>query len=85
MMSSGCATRDSIAHGIYNRCPTLSESVCSLWPGTVECISTTAVRSDRPCILVSGLLDFFVTVFDLLRNHRGFGLNFQEIMNEELR
>ena len=49
----------------------LFESLCSLWPGTGENRSPTvvfndllfkiAVRSDRLCILVGGLLDAFVT------------------------
>ena len=71
----------------YNRCPTIFESLCPLWPGTGECISPTpifnellfkiAVRSDRLCILVTGLLDAFVTAKNLLRTNCGLGLNFQ--------
>ena len=40
------AMKGSIAHGHYNRCPTLFESLCSLWPGTGECISPTAIFND---------------------------------------
>ena len=65
--------------------------VCSFplaWHG--ECISPTAtfnelvfktaVRSSRHCILVAGLLDAFVTVYNLQRTNRGPGLNFRELM-----
>ena len=79
---------DCIRH--YNRFPTLFESLCSLWPGTGECISPTAifneplfkiaVRSDRLCILAAGLLDAFVTAKILQRNNRGSGLNFKELV-----
>ena len=68
---------DCLRH--YNRCPTLLDHIRSLWPGASECISPTAifndvlfkiaVRSDRLCILVSGLLDAFVTAFDLRRTY----------------
>ena len=62
----------------------------SLWPGTGGCISPTtifndllfkvAIRRDRPCILVSGLLDAFVTAFNLRRTNHCIGLNFKELM-----
>ena len=74
----------------YNRCPSLFDSLCSLWLGTSECISPTAiyndhlfnivVRSDRFCILVAGLLDAFVTAYNLEKTNRGPGLNFRELM-----
>ena len=74
----------------YNRCPALFESLCSLWPGTGECISPTAifnevlfqiaVRSNRLCMLVAGLLDAFVTANNLQRTSRGPGLLFHELM-----
>ena len=74
----------------YSRCPTLFESLCSLWPGTGESISPTAlfndvlftnvVRRNRLCILVAGLLDAFVTALNLRRTNRGPGLNFKELM-----
>ena len=74
----------------YNRCPSLFESSCSLWPGTGECISPAAifndllskvsVRSDRLCILVAGLLVAVVTAFNLRRTHRAPGFNFKELM-----
>ena len=64
----------------YVSCPTLFDHYHSLWSGTGECISLTAifidflvkiaVRSDRHCILVSGLLHAFVIAFNLRRtNH----------------
>ena len=66
------------------------ESFCSLWPGTGECISPwaifnellfkIAVRSDKLCILVAGLLDAFVTDYNLQRTNHGLGLNFKELM-----
>ena len=68
----------------------LFDNLNSGWPGTSECISPTAisndllfkiaVRSDRLCILVSGLLDAFVTAFNLRRTHRDLGLNFEELL-----
>ena len=74
----------------YNRCLKLFESFRSLWPGTGERISPTAiynellfkiaVRSNRLCILVAGLLDAFVTAYNLQRTSRGSGLNFKELM-----
>ena len=74
----------------YNRCSALVDSLCSLWPGAGECISPTAifnkflfkiaVRSSRLCILVAGLLDAFVTAFNLQRTKRGRGLNFRELV-----
>ena len=79
---------DCIRH--YNRCHTLFESLYSLWPGTGECISPTvifddllfkfAIRSDRLCVLVAGLLDAFVTAHNVQRNNRGPGLTFEELM-----
>ena len=39
-----------------------------------------AVRSERLCILVTGLLDAFVTAFNLRSTHRGPGLSFRELM-----
>ena len=39
-----------------------------------------AVRSDRLCILVAGLLDAFVTAYNLQRTNRGSGPNFKELM-----
>ena len=79
----------------YNRCPILFESSCSLWPCTGECISPTAifndllfksaVRSDRLCILVAGLLDAFVTTYRLLRTNRGPGFNFTELMYDTIK
>ena len=75
----------------YNCSPTFSDHFRSLWPGTGECISPTAivhdllfkiaVGSDRLCILVSGLLDAFVTAFNLRRTHWGLGLNNKELLN----
>ena len=63
---------DGIRH--YNRCPAFFKSLCSLRPGTGECISPRAffnellfeiaVRSDRLCILVAGPLDAFVTAYN---------------------
>ena len=79
----------------YNCCPILFYHLNSLWPGTNECISPTAifndllikiaVRSDRLCILVSGLLDAFVTAFNLRRTHRGLGLNFKELLDGRIK
>ena len=91
--NTGCLLRcheglDCVRH--YNQCHTLFESLCSLSPGIGECISPTAIfnelsskiaaRSDRLCILVAGLLDAFVTAYNLQRNNRGSGLNFKELM-----
>ena len=69
----------------YNCCPMWLDLLNSLWPGTDECIPPTAilndflfqiaVRSDRLRILVSGLLDTFVTAFNLRRTNRGSDLN----------
>ena len=39
-----------------------------------------AVRSDRLCILVAGLRDAFVTVYNLQRTNRGLGLHFREVL-----
>ena len=78
---------DCIRH--YNQCHTLFESLCALWPGTGEmhfpyCYLQRAAiqncRSDWLCILVGGLLDAFVTAYDLQRTNRGTGLNFEELM-----
>ena len=83
------AMKGAVAFGITIDVPTLFESLCSLWPGTGECIPPTAiftdllfkiaVRSDRLCILVAGLLDAFVTAYNLRRTNRGVGLNFKEL------
>ena len=88
--SSGCILgcledSDRFRHQIF--CPTLFDHYHSLWPGTGECISPTAifndflvkivVRSDRHCILVSGLLHAFVIAFNLRRTNRGLGINFR--------
>ena len=42
--------------------------------------SKIAVRSDRLCILVAGLLDAFVTAYKLQRTNRGPGLLFRELV-----
>ena len=75
-----------------NRCPTLFDHLLSLslLHGTGECISPMpifndllfkiAVRNDRLHILLSGLLDAFVTAFNLRKTHRGIDLNFFELM-----
>ena len=78
---------DCTRHG--SRFPTILESLCSLWPGTGEGMSPTAVfndllfkiaiRSDRLCILVAGLLGAFVTAWNLQRTNRGLSLNFKQI------
>ena len=81
----GCPEKsDFLRH--YNCCPILFDHLNSLWPGTDECISPTAilndllfiiaVRSDRLCILVSGLLDALSSPFNLRRTNRGSDLNF---------
>ena len=80
----GCTEKpDCLRH--YNCCPILFDHLKSLWPGTDECISPTAilndllfkiaVRSDRLCILESGFLDAFVSAFNLRRTNRGSDLN----------
>ena len=73
-----------------NQCLTLFRSPLAFWPGTGEYISRTSIsndflfkngtRSDRLCILVSGLLDAFFTAFKWQRTHKGHGLNFKELM-----
>ena len=89
----GCilgALKDLIDCGIFNCCPTLFDHLNSLLPCTSECISPTAiindllfkiaVRSDRLCILVSGLLEAFVAVaFNWRRSNRGLGINIREL------
>ena len=65
----------------YNRCPNLFDHIRSIWPSARECISPTAifndllfktaVHSDRLCILVAGLLESFVTAFQLAKNPPG--------------
>ena len=83
----GCLEElDCLRH--YNCCHILSDHLNSPWQGTKEYISPTAifndllfkiaVRSDRLCILVAGLLDAFVTAFNLRRTYWGPGLNFKE-------
>ena len=74
-----------------NQCLTLFRSLLAILPGTSECISPTAmlnnlllhigIRSDRLCILVSSLLDVFVTAFHLRRTHQGHGVNFHQLMH----
>ena len=80
------ATRGSIASGITIDAQPYS-TPCFLCPGTGESISPTAifvepllkiaVRGDRLCSLVAGLLDAIVMAHNLLRTNRGLGLNFQ--------
>ena len=80
--------QDCLRH--YNTCPVLFEHPSSLWPGTMDSISRGAilndllfkitVRSDRLCILVSGLLDAFVAACNLQRTHCHRGLSFRELM-----
>ena len=79
----------------FNRCPALFESLYSFWLGSGECISPTAifnefrfkiaVRSDRLCILISGLLDAFVTANNMQRTSCGPGLNFREVMRGRIK
>ena len=47
--------------------------------------SKIAVRSDRLCILVAGLLDAFVTAYKLQRTNRGPGLLFRELVYGRIR
>ena len=44
------------------------------------CSSKLPFASDKLCMLVSGLLDAFVTALKLRRTHRGLGLNSRELM-----
>ena len=85
----GCVEEeDCLRH--YNSCPILFDHFGSLWRGTIEGISraaifnglpfNNAVRSERLCIFVSGLLDGCGTAFNLRRTHRGLGLNIKELM-----
>ena len=78
---------DCLRH--HNDCPVLFDHLNSLWPGTGECISPTAilhdlsqiaVRSDRLCILLSGLVDAFVTAFNVWSSNRASHLNLKELM-----
>ena len=72
-----------------NQCPTLFRSLLAIWLGTGECISPTAIlndllfnialRIDRLCTLVSGLLDVFVNAFNSQGTHQDHGLNFHEL------
>ena len=65
----------------YSRCPALFDSLRSLWYNTSECVSPSAtfndllfkiaVRSDMLCILVAGLLDAFVTAYNLQGTNSG--------------
>ena len=73
VVASWGAMRNSTVYGTATVVPIWFHDLNSLWPGTGDCISPTAisndllfkiaVRSDRLCILVSGLLDAFVTAF----------------------
>ena len=85
----GCSEGfDCLRH--YNECPTLFRSLLAIWSGTTECISPTVVlshllfktatQSDRLCILVSGLVDNFVTAFNLRRTRQAHRLRFHELM-----
>ena len=88
------ALKDLFACGIISAVLPFSTTL-TLWPGANECISPTAilndllfkivVRSDRLCILVSGLLDACVTAFNLRRTHRGIGLNFKELVHGRIK
>ena len=74
----------------YNTCPALFDHFNPFWLGVAERIGCTdiftdllfriAVRSERLCILVAGLLDTFVTAFNLQRTHHGIRLNVREPM-----
>ena len=69
---------DCIRH--HNRCSAPFESICSLWPGTGECIAPTAlfnellfklaVGSDKVCILVAVLLDALCPAYNLVGLNR---------------
>ena len=82
-------TRDSIAFGItIDAPPFLTPYVLSgLSPTSAfsptaifdELLFKIAVRGDRICIMVAGLLDAFVTSYNLQRTNRGPGLNFKEL------
>ena len=79
-----------IAFGITIAVPFCSNPSVLSGIGTCECMSPTAifvelrfkiaVRSDRLCILVAGLLDAFVTAETFQRTNRGPGLFFRERM-----
>ena len=75
----------------YSQCLTLFRSLLAILPGTSQCISPTAIlknlllqigiRGDRLCILVSSLLDAFVTALHLRRTHQGHSINFHQLMH----
>ena len=85
--------QDCLRH--YNQFPTLFRTLLTFWSGTGECIPPTAIfndllvkfatRSDRLCILVSGLLNAFVTEFNLRRPHQGHGLDVHELMHGRIK
>ena len=50
-----------------------------------ELLFKIADRNHRLCILVSGLLDAFVTAFNLRRFNRGICLNFKKLMNGRIK
>ena len=54
--------------------------VCARLPDSVQLLSQIAVRSDRLCILVAGLLDAFVAAYNLQRTNRGPGPLFRELV-----
>ena len=59
----------------------------ALHPHTFSTIypSKLPFASDRLCILVSGLLDAFVTTFNVRRTHRDLGLNFRDLMRGRIK
>ena len=75
--------------------PLFSKAPRSFWPGTGECISPTAVltspsfnvavQSDRLCILVAGILDAFVTLYNLQKTNRGPRFNFREPLHGRIK
>ena len=87
VIASWGAQSNLTVHGSTTVASFCSTTLVFLRLGTSECISATAifdclykiaVRSNRLCILVSGLVDAFVTAFNLRRNSRGG--DFKELM-----
>ena len=84
------AIKGSIAHGItidvphhsnpYVLCGLAQANASLLRPSSMTCCSQLSFEETGSAFLVAGLLDAFVTAFNLRRTNRGPGLNFKELM-----
>ena len=89
----GCLEEpDCVRH--CNTCPCLQDPICSLWANTGDFIRREAifhdlilrayVRNNRSCILCVGIVDAFVSAFNLHRQRQNIDVCFRDLVHRRI-